>query len=160
MDEFEKLILSLKNGKVQIRRDAAYLLGEKGDSRAIPALSHALQDNDKFVRARARDSLRQLNVPVADEVISTKWNRLIAAMEIKKILNPSSKKISLWVLGLLIIIPILISLILFFSIESQRKGGWEFYTKENSGLCNNGADEVVVDKSGRLWIASSDCLSI
>lgn len=75
MDEVEKLILSLRNGKVQTRRDSAYLLGEKGDSRAIPVLSQALQDNDEYVRARARDSLRQLNVPVADDVIPEKQNR-------------------------------------------------------------------------------------
>lgn len=67
MDEVEKLILSLRNGKVQTRRDSAYLLGEKGDPRAIPALSHALQDKDIYVRERTRDSLRQLNVSVADE---------------------------------------------------------------------------------------------
>lgn len=76
MDEVEKLISSLKSGKVQNRRDAAYLLGEKGDSRAIPALTQALQDNDDFVRARARDSLRQLNVPVVtkedDESVEVK----------------------------------------------------------------------------------------
>ena len=60
MDEVEKLIFSLRNGKVQTRRDSAYLLGEKGDSRAIPALSQALEDNDTYVRERARDSLRQL----------------------------------------------------------------------------------------------------
>jgi len=70
MDEIEKLIFSLRNGKVQTRRDSAYLLGEKGDSRAIPALSQALEDNDTYVRERARDSLRQLTEygkPIAEQ---------------------------------------------------------------------------------------------
>ena len=69
MDEVEKLILSLKSGWVKTRRNSAYLLGKKGDSRAIPGLTQALQDDDEYVRERARDSLRQLNVPVADEKI-------------------------------------------------------------------------------------------
>ena len=67
MDEVEKLILSLKSGWVQTRRDSAYLLGEKRDSRAIPGLTQALQDDDEYVRERARDSLRQLNVPDVDK---------------------------------------------------------------------------------------------
>jgi len=61
MDEVEKLILSLKSEKVQTRRDSAYLLGNKEDSRAIQPLSQALEDNDFYVRERARVSLRQLD---------------------------------------------------------------------------------------------------
>jgi len=69
MDEVEKLIFSLKSEKVETRRDSAYLLGDKGDSRAIQALSQALEDNDFYVRERARDSLRQLDVLIPDDKI-------------------------------------------------------------------------------------------
>ena len=81
-------------------------------------------------------------------------------MATEKILDSSLRKKILWGLGVFIIISAIISSIQFFSIESQRKGGWDFYTKENSGLISDYATGVEIDKSGRVWIAASRGVSV
>ena len=56
--DLETLLEGLESDNVIVRQDAARMLGELGDERAVPALIERLeQDEDDFVRALSASSL-------------------------------------------------------------------------------------------------------
>jgi len=57
----EFLIMALSDSDWNIRHKAAHALGEIGDSRAISALTKALQDAHAEVRKAAARSLGEMN---------------------------------------------------------------------------------------------------
>ncbi|MFA5220965.1 MAG: HEAT repeat domain-containing protein [Methanoregula sp.] len=63
----------------EVRFVAALVLGQIGDSHAVPALCEALMDGDRYVRYGAIKSLEQLNWKPENEIIKT--YSLIAAQE-------------------------------------------------------------------------------
>jgi HEAT repeat protein len=48
---------------VQVRREAAYILGKMGDSSAVDSLLKALEDPDSYVRRQAADALGLIGDP-------------------------------------------------------------------------------------------------
>jgi hypothetical protein len=56
----EPLVALLSHPNQMIRRDAASLLGQIGDPKAIPALSRALDDSDSAVRSMIEWALAEL----------------------------------------------------------------------------------------------------
>lgn len=59
--DLETLLEGLESDNVVVRQDAARMLGELGDERAVPALIERLeQDEDEFVRALSASSLADL----------------------------------------------------------------------------------------------------
>lgn len=54
------LITMLHDEQINIRRDAAYILGDIGDSQALEPLNIALQDPDQKVRANAKEALNKI----------------------------------------------------------------------------------------------------
>ncbi len=73
MDEVEILINRLKDGEYQSRAYSAYLLGERKDARAVPALIEALKDDNATVRwssIRALGTIKDNStVPVLVELL-------------------------------------------------------------------------------------------
>jgi HEAT repeat protein len=56
--DLETLVEGLESNNVEVRRDAARMLGELEDPRAVPALIERLEeDEDEFVRAFAASAL-------------------------------------------------------------------------------------------------------
>jgi len=70
------------------------------------------------------------------------------------------KKKVLWGLGILIIIPVTISLVQYFSIENQLTDGWVFYTTKNSELNSDYAGEVEIDNHGKVWIGTNEGVNV
>lgn len=71
----EKLIGSLAGPDPQLRRQAAWALGEIRDGRAVDALAKALHDQDGFVRTAAGEALSKIGRPAADALIAVLDNR-------------------------------------------------------------------------------------
>lgn len=57
--ELQRLIFDLRFGDVYQRRAAAYKLIKSNDSRAVPILTHAYNDDDSIVQKNAIDALRK-----------------------------------------------------------------------------------------------------
>ncbi len=56
--DVDALIEALQSDNVEVRRDAARMLGDAGDERAVPALIERLEeDEDEFVRAFSASAL-------------------------------------------------------------------------------------------------------
>jgi len=66
----ERLIESLASPEPEVRRRAAWTLGEIRDGRAVTALAKALHDQDGFVRNAAGEALSKIGPPAVDALIA------------------------------------------------------------------------------------------
>jgi len=66
----EPLIGALANPEAEVRRRAAWVLGEIKDGRAATALAKALHDEDGFVRIAAGEALGKIGPPAVDVLIA------------------------------------------------------------------------------------------
>jgi hypothetical protein len=91
MDRAETLISLLKTGSEYVRQDAAKVLGEMKDPRAIPALIGALDDTS-YARFAAQLALFQIGVPAVPALVgrlnhANPTTRLLAAGALAEILG-------------------------------------------------------------------------
>ena len=71
----EPLIAVLGHKEPEVRRLAAWTLGEIGDARATKALVGALKDQDGFTRDAATEALRQIGQPAVEALIAALSDR-------------------------------------------------------------------------------------